>query len=135
MKATTTVGDKQAPKSIAQALRKPDREEAFKWLESINKEWNGLNDLGILKHDLTWKELNKMGITTKLIPFSIYLDYKFDDKGGVDRYKARFAVAGHAENSQKGVHFDSTYASTPSQNSTRLLMAIMVRFRMDCSSH
>ena len=55
---------------------------------------------------------------------------KFDDKGDVDRYKTRFAVAGHAGNLQKGVHFDSTYASTPSQNSTRLLMAIMVRFRM-----
>ena len=130
MKATATVGDKQAPKSIEQALRNPDREEAFKWLESINKEWNDLNDLGILQHDLTWKELNKMGITTKPIPFSICLDYKFDDKGEVDRYKTRFAVAGHSGNLQKGVHFDSTYASTPSQNSTRLLMAIMVRFRM-----
>ena len=31
---------------------------------------------------------------------------------------------------QKGVHFDSTYASTPRQNSTRLRMVIMVRFKM-----
>ena len=110
----------------SQALRNPDREEAFKWLESINKEWNELNDLGILQHDLTWKELHKMGIATKPIPFSICPDYKFDDKCDVDRDKTMFAVARHAGNLQKGVHVDSTYASTPSQKSTRLLMAIIV---------
>jgi len=38
-----------------------------------------LNDLGILQHDLTWNELHKMGITTKPMPFSICLDYKFAD--------------------------------------------------------
>ncbi len=39
-------------------------------------------------------------------------------------------VAGHAGNLQKDVHFDSTCASTPSQNLTRLLMTIMVQFKM-----
>ena len=129
-KATATVGDKTAPRGISEALRNCDREEAFKWLASINKEWDGLNDMGVLKHDLTKEDLIEMGITTNPIPFSICLDYKFNDTGQIDRYKTRFALAGHPGNMQKGVHYDKTYAATPNQQSARILQAIMIRYGM-----
>ena len=128
--AAGSTGNKQPPTSISKALRQEDIEEAFKWLQSINKEWNGLCELGVLKHDLTRSELRQMGIEMNPINFSICLTYKFDDTGAINRYKSRFAIAGHAGNLQKGIHYEKTYASTPSQNSTRLLQAIMVKYRM-----
>ena len=38
VKATDTVGGKAPPRSIAKAIRDENRKEAYKWLESINKE-------------------------------------------------------------------------------------------------
>ena len=128
--AAGSAGSKEPPASIRQAITQEDREEAFKWLESINKEWNGLCDLGVLKHDLTRDELRQMGIRTNPIDFGICLTYKFSDIGEINRYKTRFAIAGHPGNLQKGIHYDKTYASTPNQNSTKLLQAIMVKYRM-----
>ena len=128
--AAGSAGNKQPPASISKALRQDDREEAFKWLESINTEWNGLCQLQVLKHDLTREELKQMGIDSNPIDFSICLTYKFSDTGEINRYKTRFAIAGHPGNLQKGIHYDKTYASTPNQNSSRLLLAIMVRYRM-----
>ena len=43
----------QAPKSISKALWQFNRAEAQKWLESILKEWNGLDDLGVFEHGFT----------------------------------------------------------------------------------
>ena len=46
----------QAPKSISRALYmwQFNRAEAQKWLESILKEWNGLDDLGVFEHGFTY---------------------------------------------------------------------------------
>jgi hypothetical protein len=118
------------PQSITKALRSEDRAEAFKWLESINSEWDGLCKLGVLDHNYTSKQLREAGITTKPIPFSVSLKYKFDEQGEVSRYKTRMALAGHRGNMQPGVHFDRTYSSTPVQHSTKILQALMVRLKL-----
>ena len=118
------------PQSITKALRSEDRAEAFKWLESINSEWDGLCKLGVLDHNYTSKQLREAGITTKPIPFSVSLKYKFDEQGEVSRYKTRMALAGHRGNMQPGVHFDRTHSSTPVQHSTKILQALMVRLKL-----
>ena len=39
------------------------------------------------------------------------------------------AVAGHPGNMQKGIHYDKTFAATPGQNASRILQAILVRYK------
>lgn len=128
--ADATTGEKQPPTSIPKALRDENREEAYRWLESINKEWDGLCELGVIEHGFSRKQLRDMGITTNPIPFSICLTYKYDKTGKVDRFKTRMALAGHRGNMQRGVHFDRTYASTPNQHTSKILQAIMVKYRL-----
>lgn len=123
-------GRQPAPKSISQALRDDNRIEAMKWLESINKEWDGLCDMGVLEHAYTRQELIQMGITSSPVPFSVVLTYKYDQHGEIDRYKTRCALAGHRGNMQPGVHFDKTYSSTPVQHTSKILQAIMVLKRL-----
>ena len=123
-------GGTPAPTSIPKALRNEDREEAFKWLESINTEWNGLCELEVLDHNFTRSDLEEAGVTTKPIPFSVCLKYKYDEKGNINRYKTRLALAGHPGNMQKGIHFDRTYASTPVQHSTKILQELMVKEKL-----
>jgi len=122
----------QPPKSIAKALRNENVDEAYKWLESLKKEFGGLDKLGVFVHDYTRQQLydEDIGKADSPIPMSIVLSYKYDEYGEVNRYKSRAALAGHSGNMQKGVHFDKTYASTPDQFSSRILQAIMVRYRM-----
>lgn len=129
-KAADVAAERQPPKSIARALRDENREEAYKWLESINKEWDGLCELGVVEHGYSRRQLRDMGITTNPIPFSICLTYKYDKEGNIDRYKTRMALAGHRGNMQKGVHFEKTYASTPNQHTSKILQAIMVKYRL-----
>jgi site-specific DNA-cytosine methylase len=120
----------QPPRSIPKAIRDENREEAFKWLESINQEWDGLTKLGVLDHNYTRKQLQHMGVYTNPIPFSVCLTYKYDEDGNINRYKTRLALAGHKGNMQQGVHFDRTYSSTPIMHSTKILQALMVRYKL-----
>ena len=120
---------KQPPKSISEALHHPDPTEAYMWLDSINKEVGGLEGVGAFIHDKTRADLQKMGIKGNPIPLSTSYTYKFDAAGEVDRYKTRYALAGHPGNMQQGVHYDKTYASTPNQHATMMLQAIMVKYR------
>lgn len=121
---------KTPPKGIISALRHEDTAEAYKWLESINKEWDGLQELGVFEHDCTLEDLRSKGIYTSPCPFSICLTYKYDQHGNIDRYKTRFALAGHSGNLQKGIHFDKTFSATPNQHTSRLLQALMVKHKM-----
>ena len=129
-KAADASAGQQPPRSIPRALRDENREEAYKWLESINKEWDGLCELGVIEHGFSRRQLRDMGITTNPIPFSICLTYKYDKEGKIDRYKTRMALAGHRGNMQRGVHFDKTYASTPNQHTSKIMQAIMVRHKL-----
>lgn len=123
-------GGKQPPISISKALRDENRTEAYKWLISINKEWNGLTEMGVLDHGYTRQELLKMGITSNPIPFSICFTYKYDKHGDISRYKTRMALAGHRGNMIPGVHFDKTYSSTPVQHTSKIIQALMVRLKL-----
>ncbi len=132
-KRTSAAGDstaKQPPTSIAKAIRDEDVGEAYKWLESINKEWNGLTDMGVLDHGYTRQQLIAQGVRNNPIPFSVCLTYKFDMEGEIDRYKSRMALAGHRGNMQQGIHFDKTYSSTPVQHSSKILQALMVKLKL-----
>ena len=130
VKASAGAGERQPPASIAKALRDENRTEAFKWLDSINQEFDGLCELGVVEHGFSRRQLREMGITTNPIPFSICLTYKYDKDGSIDRYKSRFALAGHKGNMQQGIHFDKTYSSTPIQHTTKILQAIMVKHKL-----
>ena len=94
----SVAGEHQPPTSIAKALRDESRNEAFKWLDSINQEFDGLCELGVVEHGSSRRQLREMGIATNHIPFSICLTYKYDKDGSIDRYKSRFALAGHKGN-------------------------------------
>ena len=47
----------EPPTSITKALRDENTAEAFKWLESIHAEWDGLCEMGVLDHNYTRKQL------------------------------------------------------------------------------
>ena len=96
-----------APKSISKALCtlwQSNRGEAQKWQESILKEWNRLDDLGVFEHGpgpgVHLRRSKGTGVHTTPIPLSQALDYKFDKNSDINRYKTRLpiAIAGHPGN-------------------------------------
>lgn len=129
-KAGDTAVGKQPPRSITKALRDADLTEAFKWLDSINAEWEGLSELGVLEHGYTRAQLHQEGITSNPIPFSVCLTYKYDKDGNINRYKTRMALAGHPGNMKQGIHYDKTYSSTPIQHTIKVMQAIMVSLKL-----
>ena len=126
-KTAIASGLPEPPSSVSKALRMEDMDEAMKWLEAINKEWDGLQKLGVFDHNFTRAQLKENGITTNPIPLVEVNTYKFDDKGNVDKFKHRKPLAGHPGNMQKGVHYDKSFAPTPTQHSSRVLLAVMVK--------
>ena len=69
--AKTDATGVKAPTSIRKALRDPDIATANAWLESIEKEWQGLNNVvredpttgkGVFEHNLTRADLRARGI-------------------------------------------------------------------------
>ena len=118
----------ECPKSTKQALYQENREEAYEWLNSVLKEWNGLDELGVFEHNFTRQELRDRGVTSTPVPLTEALEYKFGKDGKIDRRKTRYPLSGHPGNMQKNVHYKETFAPTPSQNSSRLLVALMVLY-------
>jgi site-specific DNA-cytosine methylase len=127
------------PKSIMKAIRDEDAATAAKWVESIETEWNGLNNIprddpsagkGVFEHNMTKAMLREKGITKNPIPLSVCLTYKFDSSGEVTKFKTRMAVAGHSGHMKKGIDYDKTYASTPTHHSCRVMQATMVKYRL-----
>ena len=84
-----------------------------------------ISSLNLLDVPTTLKE---KGILTNPIPLVDVNTYKFDAEGKIDKYKHRKPLAGHPGNMQKGVHYDKSFAPTPTQHSSRLLMAVMIKF-------
>lgn len=125
-------GQKLPPRNLNEAFHGAD---ALHWVHSSNEEMDGLTNNGVVQHGLSLDELKNAGVpvdpTTgivKPIGLSVVLTHKYVD-GILDRYKTRFAVAGHSGNMQKNIHFDETFAPSPNQNATRLLQAVMVQRR------
>ena len=81
-------------------------------------------------NNYTYQQLRENGVGTHPIPFSVCLTCKYDKAGEIDRYKTRMALAGHRGNIQPGVHFDRTYSSTPVQYSSKILRALMVKYKV-----
>ena len=52
---------KEPPKSIMEAITNPDANEAARWVESVNKEWDGFNKLGVFEHGWTRQQLIDAG--------------------------------------------------------------------------
>ena len=121
---------KLPPKTISDALRQESLEEAYQWSEAINSEWNGLTEMGVLKHSYTLAQAREMGIETKPINFSTALTFKRDKDNKIYRYKCRICVAGRKFSMQKGVHYDKTYAACPIHYSSKLLQGLMVRLKL-----
>jgi hypothetical protein len=118
------------PTTVEKALNM-DEASAYGWLDSILDEWNGLGNLGVLDHGHTMEECRKAGVTTTSVPLSIVLDHKFDEKGEIKALKTRLAVRGTKKHMRAGEHYSpNTYASTPNMNTTRLLMALVVKLSL-----
>ena len=102
-------------------------------LANILDEWNGLGNLGVLDHGHTLEECKEMGINTTPVHLSIILDHKFDENGELKALKTRVAVRGTKKHNvmRAGEHYSpNTYASTPNMNTTRLLMALVIRLSL-----
>ena len=126
---TVATGEIPPPGNFSDAFR---GDNAHKWVESADKEMDGLTDKGVVEHGYNFDQLRAAGVpvdpkTNRInpIPLSVVLDHKYVN-GVLDRYKTRLAVAGHSGNMRKGEHFDKTFAASPNSNSTRVLQALMV---------
>ena len=109
---------------MREALEHPERGKA--WSESCDEEIDGLTRMGVLDHGYTRADLHKMGITSPPVPLGLYHTHKTDKEGKVNRLKTRAAVQGHPGNMRKGVHYNETFAATPSEDTARFLCCITV---------
>ena len=65
-----------APKNVIEALLS-DRADG--WVESIYKEFDGLNDQGVFSHGWSKDKLRQAGITGKPVPCSVALTHKYKE--------------------------------------------------------
>ena len=119
-------GEDPPPRNMIEALMGDRAEE---WVESIYKEFNGLESQGVFSHDHTKDDLAKMGITSKPVPCSIALTHKYKD-GVFQKCKTRICIAGHKGNMTKGIHYDEVFAASPVQHTERILQAMSVNLHL-----
>ena len=112
------------PNSTREALEHPDR--AQQWAESMDEEIDGLTKMGVLDHNYTQLDLDRIGIVTKPVPLGLYHTHKKDNTGVIKRLKTRAAVRGHPGNMTKGVHYFDTFAPTPGEDSVRVLCCLVI---------
>ena len=116
-------GKIMAPKSLRQALNRPD---SILWKEAIRKELNALDELGVLSHHHKMKDIRAQGIATSAVPMQLLYDVKYHPDGSLDKYKVREVVQGHKGYMRRGEHFFNTFSASPSCRTTRLLQAITI---------
>ena len=131
---TVAAGQEPPPSNLRQAWHHPTRD--FMWVDAAYKEFNGLTELGVFKHDFTEQELLDLGIDIKIrkpISLSVVLDHKYKDTGDkglfLDRLKVRMCIAGHAGNLKRHIDYSKTFAPSPNQHTMRLLQSILVANR------
>ena len=130
-KTKAVASNTQPPPTTVEKALNMEEKSARKWLDSILDEWNGLGALGVLDHGHTIEECKAMGINTTPVPLSIILDHKFDETGELKALKTRLAVRGTKKHMRPGEHYaPNTYASTPNMNTTRLLMALVIKMNL-----
>jgi len=121
-RAVATCQD-QPPNTMEEAVNHPTR--SFEWVDSAYKEFEGLTDLVVVKHNYTREMLKEAGVKFDPINISTNFTHKYTD-GILSRLKTRMALAGHSGNLKKEVHFDKTFATSPNQHTMRLMQAILV---------
>ena len=87
-------------------------ERCTEWVESIYKEFNGLEDQGVFSHDWSREDLKAAGIYGKPVPCSIALTHKYRD-GVLEKLKTRICIAGHRGNVTKGIHYNDVFSPSP----------------------
>jgi hypothetical protein len=100
------------PKNVYDALNGPDKDL---WREALEKELNSLTT------NNTWT-LTQLPPGRKAIPCRWVLTIKYNDKGEIDRYKARLVLQGFRQ--VYGVDYNETFAPTGKLTTLRILLAL-----------
>ena len=115
------------PKSIAEAR---GRSDWIAWETALKSELKSFDDLGVIAHGLTLKELRAMGYDQTPVPLIVVTDAKYDASGGWQKRKIRICAQGHGGNVQRGVHYFNTFAAAPNTATTRTLQALSVKHNL-----
>jgi len=111
------------PRNMTEAMNRTDKDL---WITALFKELDALDELGVLSHDHTMKEVRGVGITASAVPMQLLFDVKYHPDGSLDKYKVRNVVNGHKGYMRRGEHFFNTFSASPSCKTTRLLQAITI---------
>jgi len=111
------------PKNMTEAMARSDKEL---WKTALIKELDALDELGVLSHDHTMKEVRGHGILTSAVPMQLLFDVKYHPDGSLDKYKVRNVVNGHKGYMRRGEHFFNTFSASPSCKTTRLMQALTI---------
>ena len=126
-----------APKGVRGVYKISDPERRSMFIAAMIKELSALTDMGTISHNHTADELlSRYGIdieTCPAIPCLMVYENKFPDgKQTVEDWsaKARMCVEGTKRAMQQGVHYDSVFAATPTQDSIIFFNALVVYLRL-----
>ncbi|GJQ67513.1 hypothetical protein Trydic_g8329 [Trypoxylus dichotomus] len=106
------------PETYEEAMNSGDKKQ---WEQAIHEEFNALKENDVWEV-VTLPE-NKSTIQSKWV-FKI----KQDDKGNIVKYKARLCAKGC--NQREGIDYTETFSPTTRYDSIRVLLAIVVRFKL-----
>ena len=125
------------PKGVSGLYRIEDQERRSKFVAALVKELSALTDMGTVTHLHTAEELkSQFGIDIVHQPAVSTLavfENKFPEGDtSLEKMtaKARVVVEGTKKSMQQGVHYDVTYAATPSQDSIMLFNAMVVHQKL-----
>ena len=108
----------QDPVTIFEALASEDTQE---WMQALNDEEESLDSLGVFLHDQTKDQLRALGITDKfIIPSRYVVTTKRHPDRTIDKLKVRRVIQGHKYAMKRGVHYDDSFAPSPTQDTTRI---------------
>ena len=118
-------GQMPPPRNMDEAMNHPTM--GHLWVDAAYSEWEGLTEIGVLKHGYTIDQIHDMGIPP---PINLSVGFVIKTKNNIfERCKVRCCLAGHKGNMTKGIHYDQTFAASPNQHSMRLLQALLVKHK------
>ena len=109
------------------------------YIDAWDAEIKTLEEMKAVSHGHTMAQLAELGIKGKPIPSTMLGTKKYDTEGNFTKAKGRWVVQGTKRNVQKGVHYEETFASTPTAATTRIVQALATghnwkRFAFDISA-
>ena len=105
--------DLDTPQTFLEAVTSVDKD---KWIEAISSE------LENLYNNKTMSLVKKLPEGRKPIEYKWVFTKKYNDKGELEKYKARLVIKGFKQ--IEGIDYDKTYSPTLSVESMRLVIAI-----------